>query len=88
MLDAPCCGKGCRLFYSQHKVADRLNILKPSMFGEKASTPELSANAAEVRALVPFTKDLVDGWDLQHCIPEMATCKVALSQLRACYTIF
>ena len=74
-----------QVFYRQHKVADRLNILKPSMFREKASTPELSAGAAEVRALVPFAKELVDGWG-SNITAEMATCKEAMGQLHECYT--
>ena len=74
-----------QVFYRQHKVADHLNILKPSMFRDKASTPELSARAEEVRALVPFAKELVDGWG-PDITAEMATCKVAMGQLHECYT--
>ena len=43
-----------KIFYATEAVADRLNFLRLTMLKNKVGTPELTASAAELRALIPF----------------------------------
>ena len=74
-----------KIFYATEAVEDRLNFLRLTMLKNKAGAPELTASAAELRALIPFFKMLVEQWDAPACGEEELLAREAMLGLHACY---
>jgi hypothetical protein len=74
-------------FYERRGVEDRVKVLKPNDF--KRSTPNSPAklkgcSAAEVRALIPFVKELAEEL-VDDSVPVEAAIKIAAQHLMHCY---
>lgn len=78
-----CLWERMQRFYADHDVADRLTSLHRTMIRQQSKSPLLRASAAQVRALVPFCKDLAE--QVLGNTPEKQAAKVAAAHLHACY---
>ena len=71
-------------FYAEHRTKDRLYNLTVSMVKPKKGAIELSGSGAQVRALVPFAKHLVDSWP-EPLGPEAFAARTCMRHLARCY---
>ena len=69
-------------FYQEKGVKDKLKNLKLNRFDHKP--PHLKANAAQIRALVPFFENLLQTWTPTESSPEMMAMKAAIHSLHLC----
>ena len=63
-------------YYARANTADRLNNLTLGMIRPKKGNIELGGSGAEVRVLVPFAEEMVNGW------PEPLSAEAFCSQSR------
>ena len=73
-----------QVYYTGGQVTDRLNTLKLSMI-TSGGTPELTASAAELRALIPFFKMLVDSWPAETMSEEQTLARLGMHALHEAY---
>ena len=71
-------------FYAENHTNDRLNNLTLTMVKPKKGAIVLSANGAEVRALVPFGRNQVGSWR-EPLEPEAWAAKTCMNHLSRCY---
>ena len=70
-------------FYGRVGTVDRLHDLTVTMIKPKKGSIELGGSAAQIRALIPWGKELVDSWedpDYERC-----AAKTCMNHLAACY---
>ena len=72
-------------FYTLHATKDKLHNLTVKMIKPKKGSIELSGNAAQVRALIPFGLELVESWPEESLTLEHVGAKQGMKQLSTCY---
>ena len=70
-------------FYTRTAVVDRLFDLTVRMIKPKKGSVELAGSGAQIRALVPFGKELVDSWADRDVEKEAA--RACMHHLSSCY---
>ena len=71
-------------FYNREQTPDRLHNLTVTMVKPKRGAIELSGSGAQVRSLVPFAKEMVDGW-AEPLDVEAFTARSCMRHLARCY---
>ena len=72
-----------RAFYARTGVVDKLHDLTETMIKPKKGSIELGGSGAQVRALVPFGRQLVDSWT--DLTVERGAAKACMHHLANCY---
>ena len=70
-------------FYHREGVVDQLHDLTTTMIKPKKGSVELSGSGAQIRALIPWGKELVDGW--VDCTVEQEAARACMNHLFTCY---
>ena len=71
-------------FYAESQTTDRLHNLTVSMVKPKKGSIELSGSGAQVRALVPFGRNLVGSW-VEPLEAEAYAARTCMNHLARCY---
>ena len=71
-------------YYARAGTKDKLSDLTVTTIKAKKGSIELTASGAQIRALVPFGKELVDSWNELNV--ENTAAKICMHHLYKCYS--